>query len=65
MSKMSDLYMQMQEKIWEAVEGGATADDVYAYVTQYISPTIVTFEVVEDFLKREVNPHIDSPPGSC
>lgn len=51
MSKMSNLHLQMQEKIWEAVESGAsTADEVYAYVTQYISPAIVTFELVEDFL---------------
>lgn len=62
MSKMNNLHIIMQSKIWEAVElGASTADEVYAYVIQHISPALVTFELVEDFLLKE----IDSPPDTC
>lgn len=49
MTRMKDFYENVENLVYEAIDQGAnTTDDIHAYVTQYVPPSLVSFKLVED-----------------
>jgi hypothetical protein len=49
MARMKEFYENVENLVYEAIEHGAnTTDDIYAYVTQYVPPSLVSHSLVED-----------------
>jgi len=49
MGRMKDFHENIENLVYEAIEYGAnTTDGIYAYVTQYVPPALVSFKMVED-----------------
>lgn len=56
MARVKELYMQMQELCWEAMEHGFTnVDDVFAYVNTYMNHATRSWveQILEDIHRDE------------
>ena len=53
---MANLQIEIQEKVYEALMYGASSvQDIRAYVTNFVSPSLVTEDVILGILGQEPN----------
>jgi hypothetical protein len=49
MSKMKDIYSDLQDLVYDAIEAGAKTDeDVYAFVITFMNKNFITLQNVKD-----------------
>ena len=53
MSRMSDLYEEVENLVFVAMENGATnTSDIHGYVTQYVPKTLVSYELINKIIEE-------------
>lgn len=56
MGMMKDLYIEIQELVWDAIEAGAKTDeDVYGYVLGFVKSEFISLETIKEMTKQYAN----------